>query len=200
MLSWLSESGKKAAEYCRQFALEPLAKPAPLLIGGSGTGKTHLLYATAALLDTMRRAGIESVGKETIRCINEAFEKDVAVDLATVKWPTLPPPETSAGAEIAHEIRQSVGHGNLDEIVERYRQEDAALRGVRAVFFIDDVEVMKMSDWLHEELYRIFDFRYQHEMPTPMATNLNPEELKQHLGDRITRRILDMTEPFILES
>ncbi|MGH8897630.1 MAG: hypothetical protein ACRDZ4_11545, partial [Egibacteraceae bacterium] len=108
-------------------------------------------------------------------------------------WPTFDLVATD-GAEIAHEVRSSVERRNLDAVVARYRQE--GLESTRAALIVDDVEVMKLSDWLHEELYRIFDYRYQQSMPTFVATNLSGDALRNHLGDRIARRILDMTEPF----
>lgn len=200
MKKWLSPTGLEAAHYCYDFAVMPESKAAPLLIGGSGTGKTHILYACALRMFENVKKGILEAAERATKAADAAIEAGKDHDPSATEWPNMPPPLMTCGSEIAHEVRQSVRADNLDEVVAYHRQEQAAEHGYKAVLFVDDVEVMKMSDWLHEELYRIFDYRYEHDMPTPMATNLSPEELKRHLGDRIARRILDMSEPFILEA
>lgn len=198
-LSWKSDSGRRAAEYCMAFACGPQSKKPPLLMGRTGTGKSALLYKTAEFIawdmDGIARNEIERRLQAIGECIDKALdycehEKDIA------KHPRLMQLDTTSGSEIAHQIRATVERRNLDETVERFRQSESA---GQAILFIDDIEVMKMSDWLHEELYRIFDYRYMEEMPTPMATNLTPDELTRHLGDRLVRRIIEMTEPFVIE-
>lgn len=196
----LPREGKKAFTYCKAWAETPNRSPGPLLMGKSGTFKTHLMWATAkdvqARAEQRVRAHAAELRLKTNHRIDEGglnFVHDFVVQ--SPPWP-LSNLVTTNGSEIAHEVRSTVERKNLDEVVTRYRQDGWEPKD--AVLILDDVEVMKLSDWLHEELYRIFDYRYQESMPTMVATNLSEEELRRHLGDRLARRILDMTEPFQL--
>ena len=195
LAKWLGREGKKALEYCKAFADNPSMK-GPMLMGKSGCGKTHLLWATAKVIADRQKERVRNhqttVENETIKAIEEDKQPP------EYHWP--PPMDllVTDGAEIAHEIRESVRRSNLDDVVARYRQNRILGMGGDALLFVDDVEVMKMGDWLHEELYRIFNYRYREGLTTVCVSNLAPEELKAHLGDRLTRRILDLTEPFEL--
>jgi len=196
----LTPIGRKALEYCQRWAEAPSGMSGPLLMGKSGTFKTHLLWATARTIHDRVYNGIRTKSQHLI---DEAYAQIDSGELRSPSafrvqfsyYPTLDLVVTD-GAQIAHDVRSSVERRNLDEVVAKYRQFGKEPQA--AVLLVDDVEVMKLSDWLHEELYRIFDYRYQERMPTLVATNLSTEELRQHLGDRIARRIMDMTEPFKL--
>lgn len=199
-LGWKNKRRADAAQHCMEFARMPTVRSAPLLMGPSGTGKSLLLYKTAEMMAVQATARIAAEMARRLGKIGELMDKgepwgveeEIAPALADIM-----PVEATSGAEIAHDLRSSIEHRNLDEVVFVLRQEGFKAR--RAVLFVDDIEVMKMSDWLHEELYRVFDFRYMEEMPTPMATNLSPAELGRHLGDRLGRRIIEMTEPFVMD-
>lgn len=195
-----SREGKQALKYCQAWAETPDRMPGPLLIGKSGTFKTHLLWATARDISVRAHERVAAHARELRTKINRdidsgklSFAHDFNVHHPT--WPLFNL-VTTDGAEIAHEVRSSVERRNLDQVIGRYRQE--GWQPNRCVLMVDDVEVMKLSDWLHEELYRVFDSRYQDALPTFVATNYTDEELRGHLGDRISRRILHMTEPFKL--
>ena len=196
----LTATGRKALDYCQHWMENPTKVSGPLLMGKSGTFKTHLVWAIARQMRDRTEQAIREKASEIMMKTFRDIEEDMPISpasfhVASSLFPTLDLVVTD-GAQIAHDVRSSVERRNLDEVVEKYRQfgkEPAA-----AALFIDDVEVMKLSDWLHEELYRIFDYRYQERMPTLVATNLSTEELRSHLGDRIARRIIDMTEPFKL--
>lgn len=195
----LTPAGRKALDYCQHWMENPTKVSGPLLMGKSGTFKTHLVWAIARQMRDRTAQAIRVTASEIIAKTYTDIEADMPIALASFHVVSLFPSldlVVTDGAQIAHDVRSSVERRNLDEVVEKYRQfgkEPAA-----AALFIDDVEVMKLSDWLHEELYRIFDYRYQERMPTLVATNLSTEELRSHLGDRIARRIIDMTEPFKL--
>lgn len=196
----LTPAGRKALDYCQHWMENPTKLPGPLLMGKSGTFKTHLVWATARQMRDRAEEAIRDKSAEIMRKTYAEIEDDIFVSPSSFHVPSSLFPAldlvVTDGAQIAHDVRSSVERHNLDEVVERYRQfgkEPAA-----AALFVDDVEVMKLSDWLHEELYRIFDYRYQERMPTFIATNLSSEELRNHLGDRVARRIIDMTEPFKL--
>lgn len=196
----LDRKGKKALGYCRTWAEAPERTRGPLLMGTSGTFKTHILWATARALQArtertlmQHAAALEGHMGRQIEEGSVVFCQDLRLDEAA--WPVFGLLVTD-GAEIAHELRSTIERKNLDEVVARYRQEGKPPS--RAALMVDDVEVMKLSDWLHEELYRVFNHRYKEAMPTFVATNLSAEELRRHLGDRIARRIMDLTEPFEL--
>ena len=201
---WLWKNGardvKKAVNYCKAWAAKPSQSPGPILMGKSGTFKTHLLWATAREIHARAEERVKSeAAARRIKLGHEIEQESRSVSFSfnplIPKWPIMDLVATD-GAEIAHEVRGTVERKNLDEVIARYRHQGEDPK--EAVLLIDDVEVMKLSDWLHEELYRIFDYRYQESMPLMVATNLTADELRRHLGDRIARRILDMTEPFQL--
>jgi DNA replication protein DnaC len=198
--SHLTANGKKVLEFCRRWAEDPAAVSGPLLMGKSGTYKSHMVWATAHHIYTRVYKAIRTEAQLMIDRAWTAIESGELCSCGRfrVEWEKFPNLDlvVTDGAQVAHDVRSSVEKKNLDEIVARYRQ--YGKKPKEAVLIIDDVEVMKLSDWLHEELYRIFDYRYQERMPTMLATNLSMEELRQHLGDRIARRIVDMTEPFKL--
>lgn len=191
-LTWLQPAARKAMVYCLEFARSGGSVRPPLLMGPSGCGKTHLIYATARVLCSVVNAKVEEVRRAEAARIGRGED---CGEPEALGWPGIEVAVTS-GSEIAHSVRGSVEARNLDDVVARFRQEDAFRRGGTGILFVDDIEVCKMSDWLHEELYRIFDFRYAQALPTLLATNLSPEELRHHLGDRLARRVVDMTEPF----
>jgi DNA replication protein DnaC len=196
----LTPQARKALDYCRRWAENPAAMPGPLLMGKSGVFKTHIVWATARMIYERVHNQVRTAAQ---RMIDEAYAEIESGDLRSPSAFRVDLSRFSGlrlivtdGAQIAHDVRSTVEKKNLDEIVQHYRQHGR--RPAESPLLIDDVEVMKLSDWLHEELYRIFDYRYQEAMPTFVATNLSSEELRAHLGDRIARRIMDMTEPFKL--
>lgn len=196
----LPREGKKAMEYCKAWAASPERTPGPLLMGKSGTFKTHLLWATALEINRRAHERVEA------HCLELKVKADCRINKKELVFahdfnPLLPAwPHynlvTTDGAEIAHEVRSSVEKKNLDDVIARYQHDSWEPK--KCALLVDDVEVMKLSDWLHEELYRVFDYRYREALPTFVATNLTAEELRKHLGDRIARRILHTTEPFTL--
>ena len=197
--AWLSSRARARGQ---RFAEAPGAGAAPLLMGRSGSGKTHLLYATAraiseANVQRLLAFRMEEEGKALREVDSGGLEAAHALNVAALGWPATVLHVTS-GAEIAHALRESVGSGTLEKTVDFYRQQDAVSARWTGVLVVDDVEVARMSDFLQVELYRIFDYRYQESLPTLVATNLAPAELARQLGDRIARRIVDMTEPFEL--
>jgi len=200
-LDWLSGKGAAALAYCQRFAADPMNHKAPLLLSKSGTGKTHILFATVRAICSRVCEEIDTVCAQEESAADSSIERWNGHENFGEIFPICSIAFTE-GAEIAHDIRQSAKSKRedaLDRVVARYRQEDAVEKKGTAILFIDDIEVMKMGDWLNEELYRIFNYRYKYGLPTPMATNLSMKALSAHLGERITRRIGDMTQPFSIE-
>jgi DNA replication protein DnaC len=212
-LDWIAKTpaGAKAIDHCKRFAENPAGVRAPLLMGPSACGKSHLLLAAARRIHEKAMSNVKQTAADAEKRLEarlragESIEEDF-----DITWPIVRLGFTN-GAEIAHDLRQTVVNKNLDSIVAKYRQTPAPLTPLEtwvrhgkkepevvqgSTLFVDDVEISKMSDWLGEELYRIYDHRYAENLPTAIATNLAPEELKAHLGDRIARRLFDMTEVF----
>ena len=206
-LDWLgagSKEGKRLVRYCRKFVEAELGRDlfpvkGPLLMSPSGFGKTHLVYAVAREIAAGIASRITALRDQRTAELSDKVDRDEAAVDFQVDWP----PETSivvtSGSEIAHDLRASIQKNNLDSVVARYRQSPVVRARGKAILCVDDIEVFKPNEWLGEELYRILDFRYAEGLPTMIATNLAPEELAAQFGDRIGRRILDMTEPFLLK-
>ena len=196
-LSWIKGESRRAVTFCEEFAdAEFLPSRGPLLMGPSGCGKTHLLWAMARRIAYLQKA---RVGREATAYWNRVKPE---IEKGETKWPPPVLPvlhlRVTDGSELAHDLRSTVEKRNLDDVISGYRQDAAIKAGGTGVLFVDDVEIAKMSDWLHEELYRIINYRYAEAMPTAFATNLSPDELRDALGDRLARRIVDMTEPFVM--
>lgn len=61
-----------------------------------------------------------------------------------------------------------------------------------AFLFLDDLGVENLTDWSRDELYRLFEYRLNNRLPTFITTNLNLEELKTRLHERLLSRLKDM--------
>lgn len=194
MKAWFPD--REAIRYCEEYAQDYVGKPAPFLLGKSGDGKTHLLWATIRGIGERYRAAIDKAADLALEEMGRRIDGGQFPDEREVKWPDVPQILVTKGAEVAHEIRMVVEKKNLDEVIAKHRQEKLYRAFLKPILVVDDVEVMQMKDWLNEELYRIFDFRYEHSLPTALASNFDIHRLRTHVGDRIVRRMLDMTKPF----
>lgn len=58
--------------------------------------------------------------------------------------------------------------------------------------FIDDLGTENVTDFAREQLFTILDVRCQQKKPTFITTNLNPAELKEKYGERVTSRFKEM--------
>jgi len=205
-LDWLgagSKEAKRLVRYCRKFVEAELGRDlfhvkGPFLMSQSGFGKTHLIYAVAREIAAGIASRITALRDEKVEELSDKVDQDQAAADFQVAWPEVSIVITS-GSEIAHDLRSSIQKNNLDSVVARYRQSTVVRARGRGLLFVDDIEVFKPNEWLGEELYRILDFRYAEGLPTMIASNLAPEELASHFGDRMARRILDMTEPFLFK-
>jgi DNA replication protein DnaC len=59
---------------------------------------------------------------------------------------------------------------------------------------IDDLGAEKRSDWVIEQLYSVFNQRYEDERAIVVTTNLTQEGLEEQIGSRIVSRLSEMTE------
>lgn len=67
------------------------------------------------------------------------------------------------------------------------------------VLILDDIGAAKVSEWTEEQNYRLINYRYEHELPTLITSNLLPKDLSAQLGERVTSRLAEMTSRVVLE-
>lgn len=65
---------------------------------------------------------------------------------------------------------------------------------------LDDLGSERWTAWAEEQIYTLIDYRYRHEMPTVVTTNMTLKQLEKSLGTRIMDRLVDMCLPVSLES
>lgn len=66
------------------------------------------------------------------------------------------------------------------------------------LLFLDDLGTGKNSEWVEEINYRLVDFRYNHEKPSIITSNVVPAELADRLGDRTASRLTQMADRVVL--
>lgn len=142
-----------------------------LLVGGVGSGKTHLAAAIAnAVIDCANipdnfaeRAGMGGAGSETVYT--------GVLFVGTV--------------ELMERLRAEYNSAQDESgSIDRYQN-------VR-LLILDDLCAEKPSEWVRERLFQIIDHRYSEELPIVITTNETPDRLQQKLGDRITDRLRAM--------
>lgn len=57
---------------------------------------------------------------------------------------------------------------------------------------VDDLGAAKGSEWTEEVNYRLINFRYEHQLPTLVTSNLMAKDLRANLGERVTSRLVEM--------
>lgn len=192
-LEWIEKRHKSNANVvrrCVEFA--ECAERGFLMTGKSGTGKSHLVWAIARRIVERHRQKIEDMMSEKMLARMEA-----QVDGGEMwhpprrsEWPTWYGIEVVSGPELAHTLRHAIDNGTVHATVDHYKHV--------GILFIEDLDVAKIGDWLAEEFYRIIDARYFSLLPTCFTSNLSLDELGGCVGDRLARRIADMTEPLVL--
>lgn len=69
----------------------------------------------------------------------------------------------------------------------------AALKAVE-LLVLDDVGAERMSGWVEEKLFEVLNYRHNEHRRTILNTNLTPDELMGHVGERIFWRIKAMSD------
>lgn len=68
------------------------------------------------------------------------------------------------------------------------------------LLFIDDLGAeRKPTEFTEEVNFRLINHRYEHHLPTLLTSNLRPKELGERLGERVTSRLVEMTQRVALE-
>lgn len=62
---------------------------------------------------------------------------------------------------------------------------------VTPVLVLDDLGAERPTDWTGEQLYRLFQYRHNRNLPVIVTTNLGTAGLQQHCGERVYRRLVD---------
>lgn len=59
---------------------------------------------------------------------------------------------------------------------------------------LDDLGAERVTDWVAERLFVIVNHRHDHEQVTIFTSNLSPDQLGAHIGERTMWRIIEMAE------
>lgn len=118
--------------------------------------------------------------------------------------------KTHVVCAIAKNILESgidVWYLNTSEFLEKLRQEfnnetysddnHGLLKEVmnfKGVLILDDIGAEKASEWTRERLYLVINKKYEEMQPIIFTSNCDLEILSARLEDRITSRIIGMTE------
>lgn len=86
---------------------------------------------------------------------------------------------------------------NVPDLLEQQRDKsdtdrDAFIKRVYEApcLIVDDLGAEKPSDWTNEVLFKIYNRRYNDCKQTVTTSNLHPDALRQHTGERVARRVL----------
>lgn len=90
-------------------------------------------------------------------------------------------------------IRSTYGPGEKQgteaEVVEAVKQ--------APLLVLDDLGAERATDWVAEKLFTVINHRHDYQLRTIFTSNLSPEQLALHLGERTVWRITEMS--YVLE-
>ncbi|OPY58536.1 MAG: Primosomal protein DnaI [Pelotomaculum sp. PtaU1.Bin035] len=66
------------------------------------------------------------------------------------------------------------------------------------LLILDDLGAHNYTEWTRNKIYSIINYRLNHCLPIVVTTNITPEDLEEHLGERTTSRLLEMCKPYRL--
>ena len=131
-----------------------------LIIGGVGTGKTHLAYA---ILNTL--------------------EKKIKSEYSSLEWYSESRVIYRPIKKIIDDIRQSWSDNSGDSLADINKYKNCEL------LIIDEIGVQYGTDSERTELYGIFNHRYENCLPIVAISNNSLQELQRILGQRIYDRL-----------
>ena len=148
---------RAAVTACRRFCEAVKSDPKAqglMLMGGYGTGKTHL---AVAILRETAEAGISGmfvVVPDLLGKMRASFDRK---------------------------------DGKADELVDTAKN--------APLLVLDDLGAENPKPWVVELVYVLINHRYEHMLPTVIATNCSGKELEAVFGRRIMSRLAEMTTP-----
>lgn len=66
------------------------------------------------------------------------------------------------------------------------------------ILILDDLGAHNYTEWSRNRIYSILNYRMNEQLPTIITTNLDFDEIEQHLGERTCSRLLQMCRVFRL--
>ena len=63
---------------------------------------------------------------------------------------------------------------------------------------LDDLGAAKGTEWNEEINYRLINYRYEHQLPTIITTNVLPKNLQTALGERVASRLVEMARRVVI--
>lgn len=139
-----------------------------VLSGGYGLGKTHLSLAAAKEI-VWFFAGQYLENRPNSINYGGASEKCIF----------------KTSSQLVQEIRNSYDSDAINEkqLMDRFK-------GV-PLLIIDDLGTEKASEWQHEKMYLILNYRYNQMKNTIITTNLDTSELKKQVSSRVVERMIE---------
>lgn len=99
-------------------------------------------------------------------------------------------------AELDYESRFLTTTELLDRIKRVFdtHEHDDVLEDAKTVevLLLDDIGAEKVTDWVRDRLFAVINERYNERRVTLFTSNLAPDKLAEHVGERIAWRILEM--------
>jgi len=92
-------------------------------------------------------------------------------------------------------IRETYSPRRVRESDEQASEADV-LEAVRntSLLMLDDLGAERPTDWVQEKLFTVINHRHDNLLTTIFTSNLDPEGMAHHLGERIAWRIVEMSE------
>lgn len=99
-------------------------------------------------------------------------------------------------AELDYECRFLTTTELLDRIKRVFdtHEPDDVLEDAKTVevLLLDDIGAEKVTDWVRDRLFAVINERYNQRRLTMFTSNLAPEKLAEHVGERVAWRIMEM--------
>ena len=96
--------------------------------------------------------------------------------------------------DLVHQLRSEINTGETGE------QTVSALCMKCNLLVIDDFGIERRTEFVDEELMRIFDWRYRDLRAVAISTNLSPKEIQAKYGDRLLSRWVQQCEIIRIEA
>ncbi len=162
----------------RTRAVQGVASEGVMLLGGVGSGKTHL--AAALLLEAVvaprvkeRDAFVESHPNEAPAHVAGMTLDPRRMNLRRFYFATVP--------AMAQGTRDAAREGTLTDVLRNYTEPE--------LLVLDDLGASRDSEFLEDALYLVVSSRYNDCKATIYTTNLSLEILAARIGERIVSRI-----------